>query len=274
MRESWNSTCPPSWFPDAVPFTVERLVKTAQDAEKIRFILPDPDGVDEREIDQANRYLGRDGLIAYIVNPIDQMLYAVGLREGIIAYYRQREILEILLRIFFEHSLAVTRSLLERGAEIIFHGNYMGGASAGWNPNIWNGLFKPMIKSNRDLVKAMGGIFQYYDDGNLMKLLGGLKEIQPDVLTIAPSRFGNDFKQMKLTIGDRVCLKGGIDPDTVRFETTDRIEGEIRESIGAAARGGGFILSSSDSIHAYTPLANIRSIVNFGVKYGGYPIEC
>lgn len=274
MRESWNSTCPPSWFPDAVPFTVERLVKNAHDAEKIRFMLPDPDAVDEHEIEQAKRYVGKEGLISYMVNPIDQMLYAIGLREGIVAYYRQREILEILLRILFEHSLAMTRSLLEKGAEIIFHGNYMGGVSAGWNPKIWNELFKPMIKSNRDLVKAMGGIFQYYDDGNLMKLLEGLKEIQPDVLTVAPSRFGNDFQLMKSTIGDRVCLKGGIDPDTVRFETIDRIDTEIRESIRAAARGGGFILSSSDSIHAYTPLVNIKRIVDSATTYGRYPIQC
>ncbi len=273
MRKSWDSTCPAAWFPDIVPFTIERLVKTIDDVERVKYLLPDPDRVDESDIDETRKYLMDKGLIAYYTNPIDEAVYAIGLKESIIAYYRNREMLERLLQVLQEHTLAATESLVEKGAEIIFHTNYMGGISAGWSPRIWNSLFKPLIKEHRDLVKKMGGLFQYYDDGNVMQILDGIREVQPDILTTAPWRFGNDLAIIKAEIGDRVCLKAGIDPDTVRFQTKEDVIDETMRSIKAAARGGGFILSSSDSLHAHTPFENMAALVDTAKTHGRYPLN-
>ena len=70
-----------------------------------------------------------------------------------------------------------------------------------------------------------------------------------------------------------MCLKAGIDPDTIRFQNAKDIIDETKKSVKAAAFGGGFILSSSDSLHAYTPFENIETLVKIAMTYGEYPLR-
>ena len=274
LKQSWRFMCSPSWVPCPYPFIIEHLVKTLDDVEKVEYILPDPGKVSEREIKKINDFIGNDGLISFTAgNTIDYAIYALGLKNSLLAYFRNRELLASLLKVFHEHTLAVTEALLERGAEIIFHSNFMGGVSAGWSPRIWNHLFKPLIKEHALLVKKMGGLFHYYDDGKIMDILDYIRELNIDIITIAPERYGNDLKLVKLKLGNRMCLKGGIDPDIIRFGSMDEVICNVRSAIGAMANGGGLILSSSDSLHAYTPFENIRVLINEVKKYGTYPLK-
>ena len=55
--------------------------------------------------------------------------------------------------------------------------------------------------------------------------------------------------------------------------TPERIEKVVRETIERAAPGGGFILSTSDSIRDGTPIENIKAYFEAAQRYGKYPIK-
>ena len=63
-----------------------------------------------------------------------------------------------------------------------------------------------------------------------------------------------------------------INPKTLTADPED-IEEKVRDTIKAAAPGGGFILSTSDSIRDGTPIENVRAFFDSGRKYGSYPIR-
>ncbi|MGA7305297.1 MAG: hypothetical protein WBW88_10505, partial [Rhodothermales bacterium] len=53
----------------------------------------------------------------------------------------------------------------------------------------------------------------------------------------------------------------------------DEVEEEVIETLQAAARGGGFILSSGDQVGGNTPMANLERMISAGHRYGRYDSE-
>ena len=93
-------------------------------------------------------------------------------------------------------------------------------------------------------------------------------------LTLVPQPFGDiDIAEVKRAIGDSIYLKGNISIETLRYGTIKEVIEETKRVISSAANGGGFVLSTTDSVHAYTPLENFKSLIEIGKKYGRYPIK-
>ena len=75
----------------------------------------------------------------------------------------------------------------------------------------------------------------------------------------------------KAAYGDRVCLVGNIDcGELLSHGTGELVEAAVARCIAAAAPGGGFILSSSNSIHSSVDPGNYLAMVEAGHIYGVY----
>jgi uroporphyrinogen decarboxylase len=57
------------------------------------------------------------------------------------------------------------------------------------------------------------------------------------------------------------------------FGTEAEVEASVRDTIAAAAPGGGYIISSSNSIHPGVKPENYIAMVKAAHKYGAYPID-
>lgn len=80
-----------------------------------------------------------------------------------------------------------------------------------------------------------------------------------------------DLTLVKNKFGDRLALKGNIDPFfPLRDGTLDDIEKAVIDCINAAGTNGGFTLASGDGILGDTPFENIFTMVQSGRKYGKY----
>jgi uroporphyrinogen decarboxylase len=58
-----------------------------------------------------------------------------------------------------------------------------------------------------------------------------------------------DIVDFKRKYGHRVCVKGGVNIDTLVMRTPDDVEAEVRDRISQLAPGGGYIIASSHSIY-------------------------
>ena len=68
---------------------------------------------------------------------------------------------------------------------------------------------------------------------------------------------------MKQEYGDRVALKGNVDcAHTLTFGSEEDVVKETKEVIRKGAAGGGFILSSSNSIHTAVKPGNYLAMWN------------
>ena len=67
---------------------------------------------------------------------------------------------------------------------------------------------------------------------------------------------------MKAKYGDRICLKGNIDCTGALCDgTPEDVAEEVRQCILGGGPGGGFILSSSNTIHKGVKPENFRAML-------------
>lgn len=254
----------------------EPLVKTIDDVERVRYLLPDPRtllNVNWREIIQV---IGERGLLQ--VHPIfmaSGATAAMGMTEGMLAFYQDREMFDRLLNVFAEYFQDITRAILEHGAPVIFVSWHNFGVSAGWSPKIYREAFKPVVKANVDLVHSYGALYNYFDNGPIMPLLPDLGDLGVDIIsTLCPPPVGDvDLAETKRVVGDKACLHGNVDAIwVVQRGTPEQVREAVREAIRVGAPGGGFILGNSDCFFDQTPRENIEAFFQAAHEFGRYPI--
>ena len=83
-----------------------------------------------------------------------------------------------------------------------------------------------------------------------------------------------DIEEVKSHLAGRACILGNIDcRDLLPFGTEEEVERVTRETIEKAAPGGGYIISSSNSIHPGCKPENYIAMVRAAHKYGGYDAQ-
>jgi uroporphyrinogen decarboxylase len=82
-----------------------------------------------------------------------------------------------------------------------------------------------------------------------------------------------NIRQVKKEYGSRVCLIGNVDVDLLSTGTPDEVETVVKDLIRDIALGGGYILSSGNSIPSYAKVENVLNMGRVLKKYGRYPID-
>ena len=95
-----------------------------------------------------------------------------------------------------------------------------------------------------------------------------------DCLDPIDPQAGMDLAEVKAKYGDRIALKGNVDcAHTMTFGTAEEVTELTKEALRKGAPGGGFILSSSNSIHSAVKPENYQAMLETLEQYGRYPIS-
>jgi uroporphyrinogen decarboxylase len=83
-----------------------------------------------------------------------------------------------------------------------------------------------------------------------------------------------DIGLIKQRYGDRIALVGNIDCGALLSQApVEEVRRVTRETIQTAAPGGGYCLSSSNSIHSSVKPENFLAMVETGRECGEYPMD-
>ncbi|HSB07448.1 MAG TPA: uroporphyrinogen decarboxylase family protein, partial [Thermodesulfobacteriota bacterium] len=83
-----------------------------------------------------------------------------------------------------------------------------------------------------------------------------------------------DIKQVKAQYGGRICLLGNIDLDyTLTLGTPEEVDKEVKERIAVAGQGGGYIITSANSLPDYCKTENVWAMSRAIQKHGKYPLD-
>ncbi len=111
-------------------------------------------------------------------------------------------------------------------------------------------------------------------DGNLYSLLDMIVSAGPDGINPIEPVAGMELKKVKELVGDRVCLSGNIDcGHLLPHGTPDEVDQAVRQAIADAGPGGGYIVSSFNSIHSSCNPQNLVAMVEACKRYEAYPLE-
>lgn len=72
----------------------------------------------------------------------------------------------------------------------------------------------------------------------------------------------------------KVCILGNIDLDyTLTLGTPEEVDKEVKERIATTGSGGGYIVTSANSLTDYCKTENVLAMARAIKKYGRYPLD-
>lgn len=164
-------------------------------------------------------------------------------------------------------------SMIEAGIEVLLvTDDYADNHGPLISPKLFREYELPNLQKIVDIAKKHGIPIIKHTDGNLYPILddiistgiNGLHPIEPGVM---------DINDVKMKYGDKICVLGNVDCRYVLpFGSDDDVRKDVRRCIDAAGEGGGYILASSNSLHANVKIDNIYTMVDEARKYGKYPL--
>ena len=141
------------------------------------------------------------------------------------------------------------------------------------NPKYLRKYVFPWYKKMGKICREKGIGFIFHSDGDCTEAMEdlidcgfhGFNPIQPNAM---------DIVEVKRRWGKKLCLIGNINLDsTLTLGTPEDVRAEVYERIRTIGPGGGYMVSSSNSITDYVPVANMRALLDATYEFGKYPIQ-
>lgn len=197
-----------------------------------------------------------------------------GMEKYLYYYMKDSGFVHGLGRVVTDYIMEVIDMAARLGVDIIaLDGDLAFSETTLMSPAQYEEFVLPYQKEIVDHAHRAGLLIFKHSDGNMWPIMDGIVEagfdgfhpIQPQCM---------DIGKVKADYGDRLCLLGNIDCTyLLPFRSEEEVERAVRETISVAAPGGGYVMSSSNSIHPGCRPENYMAMVRAARKYGNYPIE-
>ena len=137
------------------------------------------------------------------------------------------------------------------------------------SPQLYNDLILPWHKRIYQECHSRGLYVLRHCCGHVWPIINQLADTN-DAYEGIQERAGMDIGKLKETVGDRLCLWGGILHEHIHGAGPQDIWDDARHAFGTAGKGGGFIMGSSHSLTVGATLENIMAMKEARDTLGGY----
>ena len=254
---------------DGRVFYGQGLIKSEADLAMLQ--LPDP--TDDALYAEAEEYAQSKGdQSSWLVTRmgIFPTMLSMGVDTFSIALYENRAFVERVLDIYCDWAIEVAKRVCQMGFDVIATTDDMAFKSAPFfSPTVFRDLVMPRYRRLADVVSIPWVI---HSDGNLLPFLEDLLSL--GIAGLHPIEKGAmDICAIKRDYGHRVCLLGNVDLNILGMGTTEDVDREVRELIRDIAPGGGYIVTSGNSLAGYLKPENVVELSRAVLRYGRYPID-
>ncbi len=260
--------------PEEHGIEVESPIKTLADFE--RFQAPDPcEPWRYRAAEEALATYGRERAVIVHLNDVFSLpRYLMGMEHLLVSIAADPELVTALVNMSVEYNLTLARELVARGVQIVYTGDdFAYNTGPLMSPRHFRKLFAPALKRVIGGFKELGLYVIKHTDGNLWPIIDEIVDSGIDCLDPIDPQAGMDLAEVKARYGERVALKGNVDcAQTMTFGTPEDVIAETISALRKGAPGGGFILSSSNSIHSAVKPENYVAMLQTLERYGAYPL--
>lgn len=220
----------------------------------------------------VDRYKGHKAITFHHRAAFMWAAYLAGLDHLLLCFLDDPEFAHALMDVVVETNIAIARRAVRAGVDVVILGDdYAHNFAPMMSPAHFEEFIYPRLKKAVDAIHEEGALCIKHSDGNLWSILDLIIAAGPDAINPLEPVAGMDIGRVKAAYGDRVCLVGNIDcGELLSHGTREQVEAAVRKCITAAAPGGGFILSSSNSIHSSVNPDNYLAMVEAGHAYGAY----
>lgn len=251
---------------------VESPIKTMADFE--RYTPPNPHepwrfaAVE----DAVQKYKGHKALIVHLNDVFSLPRYLMGMQNLLMAIVMEPELVKGLVEMSVTINLELAKEVAARGAKIVYTGDdYAYNKGPLMSPKHFREFFYPALCRVMGGYKELGLYVIKHTDGKLWPILDMIIDSGIDCLDPIDPQAGMDLAEVKAKYGHRVALKGNVDcAQLMTFGTPDQVIEATKEALRQGMPGGGFILSSSNSIHSAVKPENYLAMLQTLHECGRY----
>jgi len=250
-------------------FYGEGLIRSESDLDMID--LPDP--TNDSLYAEAERFVASaDPYASFFVTRIGifPTILSMGIEPFSFALHENLPFVEAVLDAYCEWIYIVANRACQLGFDIFVSTDDMAFNSAPFfSPTVFHDLVMPRFRQAAEQISIPWVI---HSDGNILPFL-------PDLLSLGIAglhpieKNAIDIRQLKADQGSRLCLLGNVDLNLLGMGDPSRVDEEVRYLIREVGPGGGYIVTSGNSLAGYLLPENVLALGNAVRKYGAYPID-
>jgi uroporphyrinogen decarboxylase len=253
---------------DGILYYGAGLIRSIADLDLVR--LPDP--LDDRLYEEAEAFAAqKDEFSAWFNTRIGifSTMLSLGLEGFSLALYDDRPLIERLLDMYTDWIEVVAERACRLGFDVFVSTDDFAFKTAPFfSPAVFRELVLPRY---RRVAKKITLPWLLHSDGNISPFLDDLLSV--GIAAAHPMEPGAmDIRAVKRDYGDRLCVVGNVDINLLSLGTEEAVDDEVRGLIRDVAPGGGYILSSGNSLTGYCLSQNVVAMSEAVQRYGRYPI--
>ena len=259
----------------AMPVDDQAPIKTLADLEK--WQTPDPDDSYRYEPIKAavERFGGERAIILQMRDVWSGPRDYIGYAQLFIYLKECPELVEGVVKKCVNHYIRVIERAAELGVNIVFSGDDVAdNRGPMFAPHLWENLFLPHYRRLVEAIHAAGLYHWKHSDGNMYPLLDSIVAAGSDGIDPIDPSGGMELSVVKAKYGDRVAIKGNVDQtELLMYGPPEKVVEEVKACIRAAGFGGGYVCSSSNSIHSGVDPELYKVMIDTIHHYGRYPLD-
>ena len=240
------------------------------------FDWPDPDNLDFSVLDEVAPLLPDGMKISVIIGKVfTGVWFMMGLETFMLACIDDPEFVEMMYDKIVPLQLrAMEAAMAHPAVGMSFHADDLSGKNGPLvHPDHYRQYVFPCYKKMADMAKAVDKPMVYHTDGKIDMVIEDLLATGIDGWHPVEKQ-AHDINEIKAQYGDRIALLGNIDLQyTLTKGTPEEVDEEVRTRIRDLGSGGGYCVSSGNSIPEYVPIDNYAAMLEATYKYGKYPIS-
>ena len=254
---------------DGRSFYGNGMIRTEADLSLIE--LPDPH--DDELYAEAKAFAAqKDGYAACFVTRVGifPTVLSMGIDTFGLALYDNPGLVETILDMYCDWTAVVAEHAGQLGFDVFITTDDMAHKSGPFfSPEVFRNLVMPRYRRVAERITLPWIV---HTDGNVLPFVEDF--IRLGVTGLHPIEKGAmDIRAMKRDYGDRLCLLGNVDLNILGLGTPDDVDREVRELIRDVGPGGGYIVTSGNSLASYLLPENVIALSAAVQEYGRYPID-
>jgi len=251
---------------------INTVIKNLSDLNKFEF--PDPHATHRLEgLRKAiNKFKNKKAVITFLRDGWSEVRDLHGFSNSLIDMVDNPKLIKGILNKAVEYYTELGKISSDMGAEIAFSGDDIAGNNGLFmSPSHFKEFIYPTMKKLYENWKNFGLYIIKHSDGNLYHIMDLLIDTGLDCLHPIDPLAGMSLAKVKAEYGRRICIMGNVNcAGNLVHGTIENIIDEVKKCIEIAAPGGGYILSSSNSIPNGVKSENYLAMVAAVKEYGWY----
>ncbi len=220
----------------------------------------------------VSRYKGKRAILFHHRAAFMWSVFLMGFDNLLMNILAEPELVDFVMEKVLRCNMEIVRRAIRAGADVISLGDdYAGNNGPFMSPNHFRRFILPRLRRMIALIHEEGALCIKHSDGNLYPILDMIVSAKPDCINPIEAAAGMQLKRVKQLVGKKVCIAGNVDcAHLLPHGTPDEVREAVREAIADGAPGGGYILTSSNSIHSSCAPKNFVAMVLACHEFGQY----